>query len=191
MARWELKTGHYLNVDLPDGEPVNWEYSEIDRDTGRARRRTFPVPMHLDAGVIVTDQEGTNEIRFYGDPTLDMHPLDAEAKAISDKVNRSRVHPIESLPANGDFSQSLIQAFERQMTEIARKGQGQADNVSLRGASSDEVAALKRQVEELTAMVAAQQPKPEDIEPLEDPAPMPTQSIPPKRQPAAQVSRRA
>lgn len=89
---------HYLNV-----EGTKWEYSEVDRRTGRPKRTQFPVPRLLDIndptdwtdapfkfedGVInVSDGKDNdpNDIIFSGDPTPDMLPLDDAAKAISAK----------------------------------------------------------------------------------------------------------
>jgi hypothetical protein len=43
MARWKLLEAHYLSV------PENyWEQTETDRDTGKQKRKKYPVPTHLD-----------------------------------------------------------------------------------------------------------------------------------------------
>src|SRR6266705_1767114 len=106
MARWRLRTGHYLNV--PGTE---WEYKETDRTTGKTGRKVFAVPMLLDPNdpadhnypgeIIVASAEDRafpRDIIFLGDPTPDMEPIDDEAEAISEALASKWVHPIESLP---------------------------------------------------------------------------------------------
>lgn len=111
MARWKLLAAHYLTV-----EDCFWEQVETDRETGRQRRKQYPVPMHLDPknpndcnyrpntgnvmtggnseeiGSIVVCYKGKGERRdyvFIGEPTAEMEPLDDEAKAISDRIRET------------------------------------------------------------------------------------------------------
>lgn len=108
MARWKLLEAHYLNI-----EDCFWEQVETDRETGRQRRKQYPVPMHLDpknpadcnyrpaggnvliggsseeVGAIIVCHKGKGERRdlvFYGDPTAGMEPLDDEAREISERL---------------------------------------------------------------------------------------------------------
>lgn len=98
MARWKLMVNHYLKVD-----GNRWEQAEIDRTTGKQVRRQYDVPRLFEileptdwtvrnpdgSGDIVVTNGGTCEprdVKFYGDPTPDMEPLDDEAKAISAKL---------------------------------------------------------------------------------------------------------
>lgn len=108
MARWRLTEAHYLQV-----EDCFWEQVETDRETGRQRRKQYPVPMHLDpknpadcnyrpnsgnvlmggnseeVGAIVVCWKGKGERRdivFIGDPTSGMEPLDDEAKEVTERL---------------------------------------------------------------------------------------------------------
>lgn len=132
MARWRLTQPHYLNVP-----GVEWEYKENDRQTGRAKRTMFPVPMFLnpddpadwnyrvgDVGeIIVTNVSapGNADITFIGDPTPDMTPLDDEARAISASFAAKWKHPIESLPENGGFSQALLNGLQSEVSNLQSK----------------------------------------------------------------------
>jgi len=161
MARWRLNAAHYLNV--PDTE---WEYKETDRTSGRQGRKLFVVPRLLDPNdpndqnypgeVIVCDapsRTDPKDYQFSGQPTPDMEPLDDAAQAITDSIKHKWVHPIESLPGQGDYSASLVKLFEAEMLKAK-----DANPVSAKGASADDVAELKRQVEALTQQLAAAPP---------------------------------
>jgi hypothetical protein len=106
MARWLLREPHYLNVP-----GTVWEQQETDRESGKQKRRAYPVPMHLNPndpadwnykptgtmhiiqggsafteGAIIVCHKGKGEARdivFVGDPTPGMEPIDDEAKEIS------------------------------------------------------------------------------------------------------------
>lgn len=161
MAKWRLTAAHYLNV--PGTE---WEYKETDRTSGRQARRIFPVPMLLDPKdpnscnrdgdcIVVRGEAGRGEHEFLGDPTPDMEPLDDEASAISAQFEGRWTHPIDSLPANGDYSASLIFAFERQMKELIKSGSATpAQPVSAGAVSAEEFKALQEQVAALMAQNA-------------------------------------
>src|SRR5689334_3691415 len=96
--RWRLTTPHYLNVPtLPDGTRVEWEHKETARESGRAIRKLYAVPMLLDPRdpadhnhpgdiIVCHDVEGARhdhkDYIFEGDPTPEMEPLNDEAEAI-------------------------------------------------------------------------------------------------------------
>jgi hypothetical protein len=129
MARWRLAKPHYLWTT--DNE---WEYKETNRDTGRQAMKRFPVPRYFDpedpgdwntrgSGECIVCHRDKGQSRdhiFTGPPTIDMEPLDAEAEFLSAEVQRNCKHPIDSLP--GDFTQSILNDFQRQIDSLA-KGQ--------------------------------------------------------------------
>lgn len=155
MARWRLRNAHYLNV--PGTE---WEYTETNRETGKRGRKVFAVPLMLDTNnqadynypdEIIVCHEGKGErkdIVFVGDPTPDMEPLDAEAEAISKSFESRWVHPIDTLPANGDYSQSLVKAFEKQISELTKIV---VPNTAIPGIDA---AAFKEMQEQIAALMA-------------------------------------
>lgn len=116
MARWRLRTAHYLNVIERYGERIEWEYSETSRDTGRRARKLFPVPLMLDTNnaadfnypgeiIVCTPGKGLrDDIEFLGEPTPDMEALDEEAEAISASLRNKWEHPIDSLATAGQMS---------------------------------------------------------------------------------------
>lgn len=140
MARWRLINAHYLPVKSYFGQPVEWEYKETDRNTGRANRKMFPVPLHLDPnqpgdcnypeeGSIIVCHEGKGlprDITFYSEPTPEMEPLDEEAEAISASLRGKWEHPIESLAPNGSmtpqeqaFMKNMMQTFAQASTSMS------------------------------------------------------------------------
>ena len=153
--RWELRAKHYLRV--PGTE---WEYEETSRETGKRMKKKFEVPCFLDpdnpgdqtppgSGVLIVCHEGKGlrtDVVILDPPTPDMEPLDDEARELSDKLRGSWQHPIESLP--GNFSQSLIQNFEKQMLEMMKGGYKLPHGQAVQ-ASTQEFEALKAQVESL------------------------------------------
>lgn len=144
MARWKLMTSHYLNC-----ADTVWEYKEVDRNTGRERRKQLPVPRFLDindpgdwtnrwggvgvarggssdddGGEIVVCHEGKGEprdITFWGDPTPDMMPLDDEAKAISASFAEHWRYKPDT--AEISYSQSMVERFEADKAEIESRPQ--------------------------------------------------------------------
>lgn len=127
MARWRLTNAHYLNC-----RDTKWEYSEVDRSTGKQVRKQFDVPRYLNPGeptdwthrlgrdegdIYVSDGKNPDpkDIIFVGSPTPDMEPIDEAAKALSASFAERWQHPIESLP--GNFTQSLLDKFQ---TEVAK-----------------------------------------------------------------------
>jgi len=110
MARWKLKTPHYLMV--PN---TRWEYVENSRVNGRPERKLFDVPRYLhpedpqdwnwkydrDSGDIIVCYEGKGDpsgkdLVFTGNPTPDMEPLDEEAKEITTRTVRPMLMGVEN-----------------------------------------------------------------------------------------------
>jgi hypothetical protein len=134
--RWRLTAAHHLSIDvLPDGTKVEWEHKETSRESGRAVRKLFAVPMFLEPkdaadhnypGEIIVAHavEGAHNLRqdyiFKGPPTQEMEPLNEAAEVLSEEWKHKWDNPIESLPANGGmtsaesaFMQKMMEAFER------------------------------------------------------------------------------
>ena len=136
MARWRLTEPHYLNVD-----GTKWEYSEVDRITGRPKRVQFPVPQYLNPNyeddlksfgqgqgdvstwdIIVSDgnNPGPKDVIFKekdgspGQPTPGMLPLDDDAREIT-----ARYSKVWDAPSEGpSFTQRLEESLINQMTEL-------------------------------------------------------------------------
>lgn len=156
MARWKLTATHYLNV--PGTE---WEYEETTRATGKRFRKRFEVPLYLSTedaeyqnrdGEVIVAWAGSaigTDVIFVGNPTPDMEPRDAEAEAISERLRPTWVHAIESLPSTGDFSQSLLTMFEKQIEALGGLQASPAANISGKGVDPAEFAALQEQVKAL------------------------------------------
>lgn len=150
MARWKLTAPHYLMTD----PPTEWEHKETSRETGRQSRVIYNVPRLLNPDdpsdynypdeIIVCN--GSNpqgrDIIFIGDPTPDMEPLDAEAKAITKKFIDSGRWQRQT---EGEvFGEALIKQF---MAEIAKASIGQA--VAVPSIDAKAFADLQSQVKEL------------------------------------------
>lgn len=159
MARWRVTAKHYINAKQ-FGEDTTWVREETNRDTGRAFRRTFAVPLYIDPEdplcinknlgfcVVATDgSEMPGDIIILGPPTPDMEPLDDEARAITKTESVKWKDPINSLPINigEDFGNQLLAMLTAQFNTVANQ-----PNTSLKGASNSEI-------EELKAMLVAQQ----------------------------------
>lgn len=160
MARWRVTAKHYINAKQ-FGEDTTWVREETNRDTGRAFRRTFAVPLYIDPedpicinknlGFCVVATEGSEmpgDIIILGPPTPDMEPLDDAAKEITKAESLKWKDPINSLPINigEDFGNQLLAMLTVQFNTVAN----QPANTSLKGAGKDEIAELK-------AMLAATQ----------------------------------
>lgn len=167
MARWRLTASHYLNV--LGSAKAEWEYSEVSRSTGRPIKKKFAVPTLLDINdpqqwtetmngpdgraydgyinVCQGGSENSRDIEFLGPPTPDMEPLDAEANAISDSERHKWNHPIESLP--GNYSEGLIQGFQKQMAELQAGNNINPVSASLGGVTKDEFNSLQARMDEL------------------------------------------
>lgn len=170
--RWRLISAHYLKVhELPDGTRCEWEHKETARESGRTVRKLFPVPILLDPrdpadhnypGEIIVTHSGDwhtapRDIIFEGAPTQEMEPLNDAASTITESLREGWNHPIETLPVNGGMS-SQEQAFmERMMTSFAKEI-GQSLPKSNIAVPNDEVADLKRQIDELRTLVATKAP---------------------------------
>jgi len=174
MARWRLAAAHYLMTG-----DTKWEYSEVDRVTGRPKRVQFDVPRHLnpedpgdwnyvyskdgfgkaDSGEIIVAQ-GEHEPRdiiFQGDPTPDMVPLDDEAKAISAKFADRWKHPIEDL--SGTYADALVKDLADEMEEIRAKGA----STQVEGMTEllTAMTAMMKQNQDILGMLAAKATEPE------------------------------
>src|SRR5262249_8569621 len=70
-------------------------------------------------GILVVCHEGkgnSTDVVFLGAPTPDMVPLDAEAKALSDKANAGLKHPINDLAPT--YAEGLIESLQKEMSEV-------------------------------------------------------------------------
>lgn len=164
MARWRLRNAHYLNVERDvNGQEIEWEYKETNRETGRQQRKVFPVPLHLnpedpadwnypqDQVIIVAQGKGAmpKDIIFIGPPTPEMEPLDEEAEKISEAESHKWKHPIDALPGQG-FSQSLLEDLQKQLAAaMAGAAARPAAPVPLNGVDPEAFAKLQEQVAQL------------------------------------------
>lgn len=177
MARWRLTNKHYLNIQALDGGPVEWEYVETSRDSGRRARKLFKVPLYLNPedpadhnhpGMIIVAHEGPGvhpkDYIFSGDPTPDMEPIDEEAELLSEKVMAKSQHPIESL--SGNYGEALAANFQSQVDALMKGIQSAITPVVSAGqVSKADFDALKAQVDRLIAentalRAASTQPQP-------------------------------
>ena len=164
--RWRLTNPHYLNVaQLPDGTKIEWEHKETARETGRTVRKLYPVPMLLDPkdsadhnwpGEIIVTQEAEGahvnprDLVFFGDPTQEMEPLNAEAEAITEAQRERWNHPIESLPSTMSGDEAAF--MERMMTAFAKQvGAAVAPAIPNTTVSLEEFNALKAKLEQVLA----------------------------------------
>jgi hypothetical protein len=137
--RWQLTEPHYLNV------PGNkWELEIKNRTTGRAERKQFPVPMHLDPniesdwnyidklgnniidGKIIVcweDQGEAKDIVFVGPPTPGMLPIDDEAKAESAKYSWTPTQGLDDVSQANGFSQQLLIKFTEELKGVSQAPQ--------------------------------------------------------------------
>lgn len=163
MARFKLTAAHYLNIPGND-----WEYKEVDRTTGKEKRHLRPVPTYLhpedpstwnyiterlpngqiaDGSIIVSTKEDSNfpkDLIFIGAPTMDMEPLDDEAKVLIAELQGKWKHPIDSLP--GNFAEQLPMLWQQQ---IENAKQAVAPNISTK-----ELDDLRRQNNSLAEQLA-------------------------------------
>ena len=117
---------------------TKWEYSEVDRVTGRPKRTQFPVPLHLDptiesdwthkydqwSGDIIVSN-GTNadakDHIYKGPVTPGMFPLDDEAREITAKSAGNVWMPTTdtSIEAqNESYANKLLSGFIDKMTDL-------------------------------------------------------------------------
>lgn len=162
MARWKLNGKHYLNV------PGNkWEYTEIDRTTGKPVRKTFPVPTHLnpeepsdwshkEIGEIIVCFVGKGQprdIEFEGDPTPDMIPLNAEAEEISAQYEKLWGGKAIDMPEKG-YTEMLLSDLGNKLAEA----QTAAASTMPKG-MEDLLSTMKTLMEQNAAILAALVPK--------------------------------
>jgi len=154
MARWKLVEAHYLQTV----DPVEWEYSEVNRSTGKQVRKRFHVPRLLDPkdpsdwttrwgdrdnsdGEVIVCLPGKGEkgdIEFLGDPTPGMSPIDNEAIELSKSFETQWSYKPET--AEVTYSQSLVDKFEAEKSDLEAK----PSTVQVEGLS-DLVAAIAAQ----------------------------------------------
>jgi len=151
--------GHYLLTD----PPTEIEFKETDRNTGRQARVVRTVPRHLDpkdpgdhnypGEIIVSNGENAQarDIIFLGEPTVDMEPVDEEARQITKSMEAAGKW---TRPAEGqDFGESLIKNFMEKLDRVA------IQPVSTSGIDPKAFADLQAQVAALVAQNAALQAK--------------------------------
>lgn len=162
MARWRVTAKHYINA-RQFGEPTTWVREETNRDTGRAFRRTFSVPLYIDPedpicinknlGICVVATEGSEmpgDIIIDGPPTPDMEPLDDAARDITAKESVKWKDPINSLPIEigEDFGQRLLAMFTSQLNTAG------SPNASLKSVPDPQIAELKSLLAEQQKQIA-------------------------------------
>jgi hypothetical protein len=178
MARWRVNAKHYVMAEQY-GEPTEWVREEVNRDTGRAFRKTYKVPLFVDPedplccnreGMCVlatADSAKPGDIMFLPPaiPTPDMEPLDDEARAITKEWEPKWINPIDGLPSTGEeFGMQIIRALEAKISEIGRAP------VTLSGAPSSDIEELKKLVAAQQAQInQLLQPKPDDEAPIAPP----------------------
>lgn len=163
MARWRLIESHYLPV--PGTE---YDYKETSEATGKSKRVIFEVPMLLNTNdasdhnypgeIIVAHGDAKHEPRdiiFVGPPTPAMEPLDDEAKAISESLQASWIPPVESLPANGGALSGEAMAMMKEFASMIGEKINPAAATVVPSVSIEEFNALKAQMAEMAAALAA------------------------------------
>lgn len=226
MARWRLLEPHYLYLD----PPVKWVYNEVDRVTGRPVRKEFEVPQYfhheseidwtefdligrgerVNGYVVVTDGKGNftpKDIKFKGEPTPGMYPLDEEAKAISAQYSAKWSTPdkIWDMNADGSYSSRLTDHLVENQNKV---NMHIAELAERRDAGFDKfmqamttMMQQNQMILETLALKAAGEPKAPEMAPLEaaDPPsaaelavkPKPSAPPPPVSTKAADMARRA
>lgn len=169
MARWKLTEPHYLAVD-----GIKWEYSEVDRVTGRPKRTQFPVPLHLDpniegdwthrydawSGDIIVSN-GTNadpkDLIYTGPVTPGMLPMDDEARAITERTAKDKWKPTADLTPeaqNQSYTNQLLSGFIDEMTKL-QVGVAQAPAAAGMTEFMQGMMAMMKQQTEILAAIAA------------------------------------
>ena len=138
MARWKLMANHYLIT-----KDARWEYIETNRSSGKQERKHYEVPRFLDindkgdwtnklsndAGEIIVCDGGShdpNDMRFYGEPTPDMSPLDPEAVAISKRYEKQWRTSADRMVSGKTYQDELLEGMHDEMQSLRNQG-GQAD----------------------------------------------------------------
>jgi hypothetical protein len=151
MARWRLTENHYIHALPPDLDAVEWEYREVDRTTGRERRRRYPVPMYCETETVVSRKHSLQrgDFLYEGDPGPAMDPLDEEAKKISESLAHKWVKPPDFVVGQS-FSDSLLDMLQKQFSAAASGMTQQIPQpVAVAGVSREEFSALQKQLEAL------------------------------------------
>jgi hypothetical protein len=165
MARWKLMTNHYLRTD----DDTKWEHIEMDRGTGKQHRKQHPVPRFLDIeskldwthhlgpdnGEIIVHDGGTHQpgdLRFYGEPTPDMSPLDKEAEAISQRFAKQWRTSADRMVSGKTYQDELLEGMHDEMQSLRNKG-GQADM----GEAMKIMTEMMKQNQEMMRMLAGPQ----------------------------------
>ncbi len=196
MARWKLTAKHYLHA-LQYGQPSEWQREEINVQSGRAFRKTYPVPMFIDPddphcinrhlGYCVIATEGSDQpgdlIVSNFKPTPDMEPLDEEARQLSEVERPHWINPIDGLsPTMGeDFANQLLAALQQQMNKASGISPSQLGVNSEVSNLSTLVAAQQKQIEALINALSgsgrsgkgeglSSHPQEPQTEPIYDPA---------------------
>lgn len=169
--RWRLHEPHYLKVpELPDGTRVEWEHKETMRETGRAVRKLYAVPMLLNPNdpadhnypgeIIVTHfVEGSTILArdyvFEGDPTPGMEPINHAAQEITDRLRAKWDHPIDGLATSGNLNPQEA-AFMEQMVKAFSGAIAQSHGPATQAVSNQEYEEMKERVARLEALLASQ-----------------------------------
>ena len=172
MARWKLTQKHYLNV--PGTE---WTYTESPMGSRRQIRRVFQVPRYLDPEdpadcnynpnglprrtidgdrgdpreIIVChrDKGQADDIVFTGPPTLDMTPLDDEAREISEEMSKSWGRQFLGIDSEGGYAGALLLEMTQSLSTIGTHMARPSGYVP-----NEEAAALaKSQAEQITKLI--------------------------------------
>ncbi len=176
MARWKLTEAHYLMID-----GIKWEYSEVDRVTGRPKRTQFPVPLHLDPNIesdwthkhdawsgdiIISDGIGTSDPKdhiYHGPVTPGMLPLDDEAKAITAEAAKDKWTPTAGLSTedqNQSYTNKLLSGFIDQMTDLKASVVSAPAAAGMGEFMTAMQQMMAKQTEILAALAAKDAPKP-------------------------------
>lgn len=179
MARWRVTAKHYIYAEQY-GQPTEWERQETNQDTGRMFRKLYKVPLFIDPDdpkcqnrhegfCVVSRQEGSHpgDIIFDGKPTMDMEPLDDEARAESDAERPNWIDPINSLPLQigEEAGKTILRGLEQQIASIGLQGV----NASLRNMPNPEIEAMKAMLAEQQKMINQLLSKAAAPAPIEDP----------------------
>lgn len=201
MARWRVTAKHYINA-RQFGEPTQWVREETNRDTGRAFRRTFDVPLYIDPedpicinknlGICVVASEGSEmpgDIILLGPPTPDMEPMDDDARKVTAAESAKWKDPINALPIHigEDFGAQLLNMLTAQMNTVAK-----VPNTSLAGAGPSDIAELKallaEQQKQIAALMGAQHPSSDPLPEIDPELPIaPPPTVAPQRTPSRRV----
>lgn len=137
MARYRLIEPHYLRV-----KGTKWEYSEVDRITGRPKRTQFDVPLYINPNyeedlkafgqpdergeVIIVVSDGidargkdvifTEKDGSPGRPTPGMIPLDEEAHVIYETCKTRWKDP--GSEGGPSYADNLLDNFIQQMSNL-------------------------------------------------------------------------